>query len=191
MSEFTTIFNSEAKWISDVYEKICSVTDEELSNRFGVGGSYSSDEWYDFDNDMEKVMLQFYDEIGSQGKWVGQWTRKGMTLKEMTSSVDFLNNFYKKHEGYIHNLQGRYATRNRNQDTFMQKVNDLKRLYSERKQRLEKQKEEEERTRKQEREKRERLEEQRKEQEEAKKTKEYLINNNMMTYLRQLQRLSE
>jgi hypothetical protein len=184
MSEFTTIFDSEAKWISDVYEKICSVTDEELRNRFGVGESYSSDEWYDFDNDMEKVMLQFYDETGSRGQWVDQWTRKGMFLKEMTSSVDFLNNFYKKHEGYIKNLQGRYATRNRNQDTFMQKVNDLKRLYNERKQRLEKQKEEE-CIRKQEREKRERLEE------EEKKRREYLIKNNMMSYLRQLQRLSE
>ena len=114
-----------------------------------------------------------------------------MTSKEMTSSVDFLNNFYKKHEGYIDNLQGRYATINRNQDTFMKKVNDLKRLYSERKQRLDKKKEEEERIRKQEREKRERLEEQRKEQEETKKRREHLIKNNMMTYLRQLQRLSE
>jgi hypothetical protein len=176
----------DVQWMGAFWQLIRSVDSADLHDAVKME---EWDDWWSFRDMMADVMETFYEHrVGAENemKWDQRWQPKSLSTHTRTANVAALNQKLSHYEAYMKSLGT--LTRVRSANSGMRTWKTMWEMYETRKKRLET--DERERVRRAQ-EERKRKEEERARIEKERARRQYLIDNNMMSCLRQLQRLSE
>ena len=176
----------DVQWVGAFWQLIRSVDSADVHDAVKME---EWNNWWSFRDMMADVMETFYEHrknAQDEKEWDQRWQPQSLTTDTRAANVAALNQTLSRNEAYMQSLGTLERVRSANPG--MRTWKTMWEMYETRKKRLE--------TNERERVRRAQEERKRKEEERARIEKErarrqYLIDNNMMSCLRQLQRLSE